>query len=64
MHAPDQAASDQPGAPGWRLTLAQAPLAWPPGADRAQALAPLDAALLAWLAIEGATPREIGRAHV
>ncbi|OYU82143.1 MAG: AfsR family transcriptional regulator, partial [Burkholderiales bacterium PBB5] len=57
MHAAEQAASDQPGAPGWRLALAQAPLAWPPGAERAHPLAPLDAALLAWLAIEGATPR-------
>ena len=57
MHAAEQAASGHPGAPGWRLTLAQAPLAWPPGAGQAHPLAPLDAALLAWLAIEGATAR-------
>ena len=48
---------DAQAANGWRLVLAQAPLAWPPGAERAQPLAPLDAALLAWLAVEGATPR-------
>jgi DNA-binding SARP family transcriptional activator len=52
----DEPATDPPAGALARLALASAPSAQRPAGD-AVALAPRDAALLAWLALEGPTPR-------
>lgn len=57
LEFPAMSDDEAPAAPiAWRLTLSGAPQAHGPD-TRVHALAPRDAALLAWLAAEGPTPR-------